>query len=133
MTKVEAKMTSRLSPLLALLLAIGSAGCNDEDTAHAEETAPAPAPEPPPDEDRVMDSRPPPMDRPVDHWADGELQGQVDAAGAARRHQVLLELGDDWTPYIFTERGNESEPAVDNTYRETYLALAAGEFPDDHH
>jgi hypothetical protein len=132
MTKVEQKMTVRLILPLSLALMAALSGCNDETTVAAEETT-APEVTPEPGAPERVDSRPPPMDRPVNHWADGELQDQVDAAGAARRHQVLVDLGDDWTPYLFSERGNESEPVVPNTYRETYLALAAGEFPSDHH
>jgi len=132
MTKVELKMTPRLILALVVALSLVSAACGEDETARAEETAPAPEVDPPAVPERV-DSRPPPMDRPVDHWADGENQGEVDAAGAARRQQILIDLADGWTPYLFSEQGNESEPLIQNSYRETYLALASGEFPSDHH
>ena len=45
----------------------------------------------------------------------------------------LLDLGESWTPYLFTERDSENEERIPHAYRETYLALARGEFPDDHH
>jgi hypothetical protein len=73
------------------------------------------------------------MHQPVDLWAEGRVARQVDAATAAADGHVVLDLGEDWTPYIFTERGQEGEDRVPNAYRETYLALAAGDFPDDHH
>ncbi|MFW5920527.1 MAG: hypothetical protein ACOCUS_01705, partial [Polyangiales bacterium] len=46
---------------------------------------------------------------------------------------LVLDLGDEWTPYIFTERGSADEEPVPHTYRDTYLALARGEYPDNHH
>ncbi|RLB54911.1 MAG: hypothetical protein DRJ42_07745 [Deltaproteobacteria bacterium] len=136
MPKVEAKMSRLLEVTLVIALLATVVGCDDPTAGAlgpAEGTTPVVAPEPEPAPVERVDSRPPPMDRPVDHWTGGELAGQVDAAGASGRAQVLLDLGDDWTPYIFSERGNESEPVVENTYRETYLALARGEFPEDHH
>jgi hypothetical protein len=73
------------------------------------------------------------MTRPVPLWVDGRPVRDVDAAHAREQRRVLLDLGDDWTPYLFTERGSEAEPPVRNSYRQTYLALARGEFPDDIH
>jgi hypothetical protein len=133
MPKVEAQMT--LPPMLAFAVALSFAiaGCAEEETVSDEGPIPAEDDTTTPDERPSVDSRPPPMDRPVDHWVAGEVSGQVDAAGAARREQVLIDLADDWTPYLFSEQGTESEPVVPNTYRETYLALARGELPDDHH
>jgi hypothetical protein len=73
------------------------------------------------------------MHQPVDLWEGGETNGQVDAAEAAEQGYIVVDLGEEWTPYLFSTRGNASEPEVPNTYRATYLALARGELPRDHH
>ncbi|MFW6052176.1 MAG: peptidoglycan-binding domain-containing protein [Myxococcota bacterium] len=85
------------------------------------------------DDPRRVDTRPPPMHQPVPLWRDGEKVKEVDAATASLHGYVVLDLGDGWTPYIFTDRGSEDEEPIPNTYRETYLALANRNFPDDHH
>lgn len=46
---------------------------------------------------------------------------------------MLLDLGDDWVPFIFSESDSSTGPRVPNPYLPTYLALARGEYPDDHH
>jgi len=116
----------------AAALAAVLGGCDPvpaSDSADADRrVVAAPAPSRP-----VRDQRPPPMHQPVDLWEDGRVARQVDAATAAADGHVVLDLGEHWTPYIFTERGQPEEDRVPNAYRETYLALAAGEFPDDHH
>ena len=70
---------------------------------------------------------------PVAFWKDGENQGEVDAARADERGHLLLDLGEDWTPYILSEASSPDEPATPSQYRSTYLALARGEFPRDRH
>jgi hypothetical protein len=82
--------------------------------------------------DRV-DTRPPPMAQPVPLWQDGKRKKKVDAASASLSGYLVVDLGEEWTPYIFTTRGSDSEEPIPNAYRDTYLALARGEFPKDHH
>ena len=73
------------------------------------------------------------LEAPVPFWKDGRAQGQVDAAKADEEGRLLFDLGEDWTPYILTRgSGAEGEPEP-SEYRETYLALARGEFPNDRH
>lgn len=84
-------------------------------------------------EPEVVDSRPPPMHQPIPLWESGARGEMVDAATAREHGYVVVDLGEEWTPYLFTTRGNASEPEIPNAYRTTYLALARGEFPDDHH
>jgi hypothetical protein len=72
------------------------------------------------------------LEDPVPLWKDGKAQGQVDAATADQHGHLLLDLGEDWTPYIFTEGSGDDVPEP-SEYRDTYLALARGEFPDDRH
>jgi hypothetical protein len=71
--------------------------------------------------------------QPVPLWKDGKPAGEIDLAKPHDARIVVLDLGEDWTPYIFSERSNPDEKLVPQSYRETYLALARGEFPHDHH
>ncbi len=83
---------------------------------------------------RSVDTRPAPqLNQPVPVWTEGEKRDPVEAVEADASGYLLLDLGEHWTPYLFTERGGPDEEPVPNAYRETYLALARGEFPDDHH
>ncbi len=81
----------------------------------------------------VVDTRPPPMHAPVPLYEDGRSERQVDAATARENGLMVLDLGEEWTPYLFSERDQESEAPSPNDYRRTYLALARGEFPNDYH
>ncbi|MGB3051348.1 MAG: hypothetical protein WBB42_10145, partial [Polyangiales bacterium] len=66
-------------------------------------------------------------------WKDGKAQGEVDAAKADEEGHLLVDLGEDWTPYILTEGSSADEEPKPSEYRATYLALARGEFPNDRH
>jgi hypothetical protein len=136
MPKLGSKMTLR--SLVWLMVALGAlplaTGCEDvagESTASAEEHAGMDPVEP--ERHERVDSRPPPMHEPVDLWENGETHGQVDAADAVQEGHIVFDLGEEWTPYLFTTRGNATEEEVPNAYRATYLALARGELPSDHH
>ena len=117
------------------LCAVLSAGCGTagEEEGAGEGAAEQQVPEETPAEGRRVDSRPPPMHQPVALWEEGRTERNVDAADAAAQGYIILDLGEEWTPYLFTTRGNAAEEPLPNAYRETYLALARGEFPDDHH
>ena len=71
---------------------------------------------------------PSPERAPAPLWADGHVTGTVDLAEPLDGGVALVDLGDAWTPYLFTE-----STELPNAYRATYLALARGETPDDHH
>jgi hypothetical protein len=73
------------------------------------------------------------LEAPVAFWKDGRAQSQVDAAKADEEGHLLLDLGEEWTPYILTEASSEEEQGQTSEYRSTYLALARGEFPKDRH
>ncbi len=73
------------------------------------------------------------LDQPVALWDAGKNKRQVDAAKAGEEGHLILDLGEDWTPYILTESSSPGEEPLPNQYRETYLALARGEFPKDRH
>jgi hypothetical protein len=83
----------------------------------------------------VADGAPKPevLDQPVSFWQGGRSDRQVDAAKADSRGYLLLDLGEEWTPYILTESSSPDEELKPSAYRATYLALARGEFPDDLH
>lgn len=130
--------TVRSTLFWAAALALVALGC-DRGAASGPTPPPGPDPqraarEPEPDAPRRrVDSRPPPMARPVPLWREGRTEELVDAATADVNGYMILDLGESWTPYLFTERSNPSEPRVEHAYRGTYLALARGEVPNDHH
>lgn len=97
-----------------------------------EATAPT-TPAAPRPRETVVDERPPPMHQPIPLYEAGAITRQVDAATARDEGYVVLDLGEAWTPYLFTEHDSPDEPLIQNDYRTTYLALARGEFPDDRH
>lgn len=136
--------------LLALALGVASCGGTTDGAQGTTQTTPAPTatatadgtptedgehattPSPPPHE-TVVDERPAPMHQPIPLYEDGTTTRQVDAATAREQGYVVLDLGEAWTPYLFTEHDSPEEPVIPNDYRHTYLALARGEFPDDRH
>ncbi len=81
----------------------------------------------------VVEAPPAALDQPVALWDDGKNRRQVDAARAAEDGNLILDLGEDWTPYILSEASSPDEESIPSEYRETYLALARGEFPKDRH
>lgn len=76
----------------------------------------------------------PKLTQPVPLWQHGKVVREIDGALAAEQGYVLLDLGEAWTPYLFTDGvSSDGQKPLPNAYRPTYLALARGEFPDDHH
>ncbi|MEM7435260.1 MAG: L,D-transpeptidase [Myxococcota bacterium] len=96
--------------------------------APAEESPKEVAPEPaaPPVIEVVLDD-------PVAFWEGGQTKQKVDGTKAHEEGRLLLDLGDDWTPFIFTEAAGPDGKLRPMAYRDTYLALARGEFPRDRH
>jgi hypothetical protein len=79
---------------------------------------PAPSPSAPPDDDRALVVR------------DGQ-ETWTSATGAARSGYTIVDLGDDWTPYIFAEhRGPDGQP-LPNRYRRVFLGLANDTLDED--
>ncbi|NLE49237.1 MAG: peptidoglycan-binding protein, partial [Sandaracinaceae bacterium] len=70
---------------------------------------------------------------PVPIYDRGKIVSYVERNEAEAKGYLLIDLGDDWTPYILTERSSEDEEPIENPYRKTFLALAQGKFPNDHH
>jgi len=48
----------------------------------------------------------------------------VDAAAAQAAGYTLVDLGDDWTPFIFQEVTDGNGNLMANRYRQVYLGLA---------
>ncbi len=124
---------------LGLLLGLlGGAACQ----LHSADKTPPPAPAPlttPPRAPKHVPLAPPPsadlppMTQPVPLWEHGKASGQIDAATATSRGYVVLDLGEAWVPYIFTDGVGDRGQPLTNAYRKVYLELARGEFPDDYH
>jgi hypothetical protein len=55
---------------------------------------------------------------------DGEPRA-IDIGEAEAKGMTVLDLGDGWTPYIFTEKTAGQADEKPNTYRERYLGLAS--------
>jgi hypothetical protein len=72
-----------------------------------------------------------PMAEPVPFWDHGKAAREIDAAGKLDQGIVLLDLGEEWAPYILTERSRPGDEPVPHTYRSTYLDLAKGKLPTD--
>ena len=63
-------------------------------------------------------------------WKDGKVTGRGrPAAAASCRRRSCVDLGEEWVPYIFTERTIATDDGVPQSYRATYLALSRGDFP----
>jgi hypothetical protein len=73
------------------------------------------------------------MAQPVPLYEHGKVTGQIDAATASAQGYVVLDLGEAWVPYLFTDGVSETGKELKNAYRETYLTLARGEFPNNYH
>jgi hypothetical protein len=104
--------------------------------ACGEDSPPPVAVDPPPSP--VVQAPPPPpappaLREPVPVFENGRVTRTVEAADAAREGLLLVDLGDEWVPFIFSEADSDTAPRVPNPYLQTYLALARGEYPDDHH
>ncbi len=89
-----------------------------------ERLAPAPLPTPP---------EQPKLTQPVPLWEHGKIAREIEGTVATQQGYMLLDLGESWTPYLFTDGfTNDGKPAP-SAYRPIYLALARGEYPDNYH
>jgi hypothetical protein len=74
---------------------------------------------------------PPELAEPVELWKDGEPSGQIDARGPEAEGQLVLDLGEAWTPLLFTDGAGPDGEARPHSFRPVYLALARGEFKNE--
>lgn len=114
--------------LLAILAVVGVSACSS-----SEQSVPKTEAEPSqPIEELVAEPEEDLID-PVTVWRGGRAVGQIERAKAEAEGLLLVELGEGWTPYIFSESSSPQEEPKPQAYKPTYLALARGEFPDDRH
>jgi hypothetical protein len=71
------------------------------------------------------------LQQPVPLWENATASGVIDAATASSNGYVVVDLGEAWTPYLFAEGTTVDGQKLVNSYRDTFLRLARGEFPDD--
>lgn len=112
-----------------------ASGCPDPSEAQLEDPSPPTNIEPPTPLHTAgpVDNRPPPMAQPVSLWEAGKTVKEVDAATVALHGQLLLDIGDGWTPYLFTDGVDAAGVARPSSYRKIYLELARGGYPKNHH
>ena len=122
-------MAQLRSGLFVILGCAGICACTPKQDApaHPPESEAASAPTPTEDAPRVV------LESPVAFWKDGATRGEVDAAKADVNGHLLLDLGEDWTPYLFTTSSGPDQEPKPMAYRDTYLALARGEYPKNRH
>ena len=122
---------------LVALASLGQVACDEPTPPVAPAPTPALTPEPAPSEappvEPEPEPEPPALRDPIPRWAEGAQLDPIEASSAPSEGQLVVDLGDDWTPYLFTEAVREDGTLSTNAYRATYLALARGEHPDDHH
>ena len=118
--------------LAALCFAAGcTSGAKDERARQPAKESGAPEAAPKTIEQRSERSDEPAPAEPVPLWEGGKVARIVDAAAASLHGYVIVDLGEAWVPYIFTDGVSPEGKPLKNSYRETYLALARGEFPDN--
>ena len=83
--------------------------------ACGEDSPPPVAVDPPPSP--VVQAPPPPpappaLREPVPVFENGRVTRTVEAADAAREGLLLVDLGDEWVPFIFSEADSDTAPRV---------------------
>ena len=61
----------------------------------------------------------------------GQAPEKIAIGEAEARGYTVVDLGDDWVPYIFSNKTPGLEDASPNRYRETYIGLANDRFDSD--
>ena len=63
-------------------------------------------------------------------WENGK-ETSMDARAAVAAGYTLIDLGDDWTPYIFAEQHDAEGRALPNRYRRVFMGLANDQLDSD--
>ncbi|HEX2679408.1 MAG TPA: hypothetical protein VHM19_22310, partial [Polyangiales bacterium] len=116
------------------VLSLLALGCHERTQKASKEPAPTPgsvggpveAPKPP-----MLE--PPKLTQPVPLWEHGKVVREIEGARATEQGYLLLDLGEAWTPYLFTDGTSVDGKPLPSTYRPIYLALARGEYPNNYH
>ena len=85
--------------ILTVVLTLGTA-CGEEAAVEPEVVETTETPE-------VVEEVPEPEIRltdPVPLWENGQITREIEAGTAADEGYLLLDLGEEWTPYLFSER-----------------------------
>lgn len=137
------KLNKNFAILILVFGAFGLsvAGCSSDDVADApaddegqsELVAAEEAEEPEEDPSVDLETLKASLQSPVPVYERGKIANYVEREEAEAKGYLLIDLGDDWTPYILSERSSEDEEPIENPYRKTFLALAKGKYPNDHH
>ncbi len=92
-----------------------------------------PAPEPATSKPAFVPTEPPPSEllQPVVLWRDGQPVSHVDAQGPDAGEYAFIDLGEGFSPILFTDGVGTDGKHHAHSFRPTYLALARGEFPKD--
>jgi hypothetical protein len=120
-----------LVALLAPLVVLAAVSCKKSEPApqpvtQKGEAEPTPTGGPSPTQPHV------PMGQPVEFWQHGKTERMIDGALAERQY-LVLDLGEAWTPYLFADATKLDGTPVSSGYKDTYLALARGEYPNNLH
>jgi hypothetical protein len=140
-TRMSSEKRCRIytTALFLLIAAVFTGGCQACQKLREQFEGPKPEPKPktvkpkPPVKVAEKKKKPPPMVQPVPFWENGKTEKMIDAASADLHGYLILDLGEEWTPYIFTDGLKPDGEPAPHAYRPIYLALARGEFPNDHH
>jgi hypothetical protein len=104
----------------------------ERDKGSPSEAPPGPAPkarearpEPPPE------TPPPELLEPVALWRNGQPAGHVDAQGKDAAKYVFMDLSEGFTPILFADGVAPDGTPQPHGFRDTYVQLARGKFPDD--
>jgi hypothetical protein len=73
-----------------------------------------------------------PIGQPVAFWQHGRSERVIDGATAAHQY-LVLDIGEAWTPYLFADATKVDGTPVSSSYKDTYLMLARGEYPNNLH
>jgi len=139
LVKLNKKFSIFIFALAVLALSVGGCASEDSETnaqggEELQELAEPEVEDEPDVEPEVdLDALKASLISPVPIYDRGKIVSYVERNEAEAKGYLLIDLGDDWTPYILTERSSEDEEPIENPYRKTFLALAQGKFPNDHH
>ncbi len=126
MVRASSPWSSFASFALCAWLAGGCIDFKDSPSKEASETPPKVVPA-----KSQKPTEPPPREllEPVEVWKNGQKVGQIDAQGKEAAKYVFIDLGEAFTPILFADGVGVNGEPLPHSFRETYLALARGEFP----
>ncbi|HEY0708437.1 MAG TPA: peptidoglycan-binding domain-containing protein, partial [Polyangia bacterium] len=119
-------------PLLALACRAQQQAAPDSPRPMPPPTTPAP-PMPTPPQAQPAPGEPPPVVDPNNRVMvieDGK-ETWIDATAATAQGYTVVDLSDDWTPFLFAEQWSAAGELLPNRYRRVYLGLANDKLDED--